>query len=219
MKTYRNQTLLNVNADHFIECSTPEHAYLLGFIWADGTVLSAYKLKSIRVEITEADMNELKPIFESTGKWVYSRRERAGRQPQVSAQCDNAKLVDFLVDNDYQNKSVVSPDKILSLIPNHLIEFFIRGWSDGDGCFYHGKTSNQFTMAGTYDQDWSALSNLLENLGVRASIKRRVVNTHKSSYLRISNKIGIKKFGEFIYETHRTIGLSRKVEKYLTTQS
>lgn len=218
MKTYRNQTLLNVNADHFIECSTPEHAYLLGFIWADGTVLSAYKLKSIRVEITEADMNELKPIFESTGKWVYSRRERAGRQPQVSAQCDNAKLVDFLVDNDYQNKSVVSPDKILSLIPNHLIEFFIRGWSDGDGCFYHGKTSNQFTMAGA-DQSWSALSNLLENLGVRASIKRRVVNTHKSSYLRISNKIGIKKFGEFIYETHRTIGLSRKVEKYLTTQS
>lgn len=219
MKTYRNQTLLNVNADHFIECSTPEHAYLLGFIWADGTVLSAYKLKSIRVEITEADMNELKPIFESTGKWTYTRRARAGRKPQVSAQCDNAKLVDFLVDNDYQNKSSVSPHKIMNLIPANLLEFFIRGWSDGDGCFYHGKTSNQFTMAGTYDQDWSALCNLLEQIGATHKIHKWGEPGHRGSSVRITNKPSIKKLGEYIYNTHRAIGLQRKVDSYLTTQS
>ena len=128
MNQYQSQTLLNVNADPFIEFASPEHAYLLGFIWADGAVYSQYKRKVIRIEVKEDDMNELRRVIDTTGKWTYIRRERPNRSPQVIAECANAKLVEFLIGHDYGDKSRASPTKIMESMPENLHEFFLRGW-------------------------------------------------------------------------------------------
>ncbi len=218
MNQYQDQSLRNVNADPFIAFATPEHAYLLGFIWADGTILSQYKRKSVRIEIKESDMEELHHVLDFSGKWTYIRRERPNRSPQVTAECSNAKLVAFLLEYDYGNKSTSSPTKILDAMPENLHEFFVRGWIDGDGCFYSGKSSRQFTMAGSFDQDWLALERISNKLGIRYSIARRIHPRSKSSVLRISNKSGIQKIGEFVYQTRHDIGLPRKREAFAKTQ-
>lgn len=217
MNQYQSQILLNVNADPFIEFASPEHAYLLGFIWADGTIYSQYKRKSIRIEIKEDDMNELRKVLDATGKWTYMRRERSNRSPQVTAECSNAKLVAFLIDHDYGDKSKASPTKIMESMPDNLHEFFLRGWIDGDGCFYTGKTSRQFTIAGSFDQDWSALKSIADRLDITYGISKRA-NKFKSSAFRISNKNGIQKIGEFVYQTRQDIGLPRKREAFVKTQ-
>lgn len=207
MTKYRNQNYLKLNADDFIIPKSPYHVYVLGFIWADGTVLS--NRKSIRIEIVEDDMNELAPILEHTGKWYMQRRERPNRRPQATASGDNKKLVDFLEENDYLIKSQASPTKILSTIPDDWKHYFYRGWVDGDGCFYNGKTARQFTMSGANQLDWTDLESYLTSHGISHKVSRRNTKTGGYSYVRISNKFGISKFGQLIYAGEQ-FGLSRK---------
>ena len=98
-------------------------------------------------------------------------------------------------------------------------EFFIRGWVDGDGCFYSRNSSSQFSVAGSYEQDWQAMEDLCEQLEIKYSISHRIHPNSKSSCLRITNKAGIKKFGEFIYQSRQDIGFLRKREAYIKSHT
>lgn len=216
LKEYRNQSFLNVNADDFINFSSPEHVYLLGLIWADGYISSNTKRKFIRIELCAPDMDNLTSIFEATGKWGFCRRQRANRQEQVSAECNNAKLVDFLFEHNYDTKSVSSPT-IMNVIPEHLQKYFLRGWSDGDGCFYSRDRTSQFTVAGSYNQDWSLIEKYFNDRDIRCKASSKISKLgHGCSYVRLSNQIDIIKLGNILYEnTYDGIGLERKFSKYL----
>jgi hypothetical protein len=217
MNQYTNQLLRNVNANHFITPTTPEHAYLLGFIWADGSIikLKQRNTESIRLEIVTSDMLDIQPVLTYTGKWGMHTRIRPNRKPQTTAYTSNKKLSDFLIDCEYKEKSKLSPNKILNIIPLNLHEFFLRGVIDGDGCFYYKGQTFQFSLAGSFEQDWSAFEQIFSNLGIKYTIQRIVKNDRSaSSAIRITNRNGIIKLGEFIYCNRLDIGLSRKQLKY-----
>ena len=203
----------------FIDNVTKESAYILGLLWADGS-LGNYKNSNIRVEIVKDDLDNLSKIFEKTGKWSSYKRVREHWKPIASFSVNNRPFFNFLIENDYKNKSMVSPLKILNIIPENLKHYFFRGLIDGDGCFYINQKqyTYQFTIASSYEQDWSYLENLLKNHDIKYSIcKRQSINkktgkTNSSSALRITNKNDIKKFGEFIYKDYDSdqMGLNRK---------
>jgi len=88
------------------------------------------------------------------------------------------------------------------------------GWIDADGCFYYNKKNNcrQFSIACSYEQDWSIFENLLNDLSITYSISRQK-NKNKYSHLRITNKIGINTLGDYIYSDF--IPMKRKHMKYL----
>lgn len=210
---FRDQKYLNVDADKFISLDSPVHLYILGLLWADGYFSYGYKKKQINIELKEEDMNHLLPFFNKTGKWSYRRRERTGRKPQVTLICNNAKLGEFLKENLYDQKSTVSPI-ILEKISPTLRHYFVRGWVDGDGCFYHGKTSSQFSITGTYEQDWSALENWYNSIGVKYTIRRETANSgNRYSNIKICQKHAIRKIGQSIYVGEK-IFLPRKFSKW-----
>jgi hypothetical protein len=162
-------------------------------------------------------MLEFKKVLDYFGKWSYHyrNRERYGVRckPLTNAYiCDNL-LHKFLEENDYLEKSMKSPTKILSKIPKELIGYFLLGMVDGDGCFYFKENqSSQFTIAETSKQDWSSIDYIFKSY----KIKYTIVVTKSSSVIRVTNKNDIRKIGNFVYSTIEddNIGLRRKYEKY-----
>lgn len=219
MKNYRKQQYLNVNGDLFIQSATPQHAYILGLRWADSTIISKYKKKELRFEMKEDDINSIRHIFDATGNWSESRRVRKNRSPQIVLSCNNAKLVDYLIDNDYGIKSRVSPIKIINSYDEKHIKYFIRGWIDGDGCFYHNKKHglNQFYLSGTYEQNWDAIEEFLNLHTIQYKIIRVVSrNGNKYSNVRVTGIKNIIKIYNAIYDSDTdTICMPRKLLKCL----
>lgn len=195
--------------------SSPEKYYLLGLLWGDGYI-THYKHTTSRyvyLGLIKEDMDDIINLFDNN--WIIKNRKRAENRKIIS----EAFLFDknfgrFLVENDFSEKSTVSPTKILSLIPEHFSNYFWRGYSDADGCFYQNKECFQYSISGSYEQDWSDTEKTLNNIGIKYSINRRIQGNNKHSVLRISNRKDVIKFGDFIYSGD-IFGFTRKYKKYL----
>lgn len=213
----------NINPELFYNIKYKEVVYLLGLIWGDGFLnpsSNGYN-HSLGFTMVKEDIEMIKSTIDSIGKWNYYERKQPNPnwKPSINVITNNKRIFDFLVEHDYDKKSYISADKILSKIPNNLKHYFFLGLIDGDGCFYYkpnkGSTLRQFALASTYEQDWSYFESLCEGLGIKYKIKRSKSKT-SSSYIRITNKNGIKRLGDYIYQTISIdgIGLNRKYEKY-----
>lgn len=209
----------NINPNTFINPIIPEVIYLLGLIWADGYIVR----NEIRIENLKSDILDIKTTFDATGKWNFLERNRKNRQPQMRVVGGNKIITDFLRDNDFLVKTESSACKILNKIPENLLFYWFRGLSDGDGCFYRNEKNNQtqYSLCSSYNQDWTYIENILNKLGIKFSIQRRIQNvgskTNKSSVVRITSKSNVLLWGNYIYSNmkHNKIGLSRKYDKYL----
>lgn len=96
-------TKSGVDENFFINCDTPESAYLLGFIWGDGYVLkditkSIFKLS---IECVEEDLKLIEKIFNKAGKWTRATRTRKGRKPSLLLTVSNKKLIEYLESKNY----------------------------------------------------------------------------------------------------------------------
>jgi len=215
----------HVKASYFINPQTPEAAYILGFIWADGYLVKGRK--EIRIEILKSDFLTISHLFLPSGKWtsIPSRKPRKNRKDQLGCCTCNAELYDFLISMDYKSKSN-SACKILSVIPKELHPYWFQGLFDGDGCFYVKETKPriyQTSIAGPYDQDWSFVENLYKELKINGIVKRRIQQrknqtSTQSSVIRTSAISDLIKIGDYIY-THGCIGFKRKYEKYLSVKN
>lgn len=172
------------------------------------------------MEININDGNEIMNKMMSVLNWNISYRQRKNKQKSIKFSINSRLLVDHFITYEYDNKSKVSPNKILNIIPENNKKFFFLGLSDADGCFYVNIKNSvyQYSIASSYDQDWSHMINLFNQLNIKYSIKRseRRINNgtfSKYSHIRITNKKDIIKFGEYIY-SNEFKGLNRKYKKY-----
>lgn len=200
----------------FIKIEKKEIAYFLGLLWSDGYIRK--NTNSIGIECITEDMNIFISILDRIAIWNRYDRQRKDKQPVTNITLSSEKLHKFLADNDYHEKSIKSPDKIISKIPEYLIKYFLLGIVDGDGCFYFNneKYLRQFSITGSFNQDWIGFEKIFIKLRIKYSIIR--IKTKKTGYsqLRITEASEILKFGNFIYSTfhEEQIGLPRKYIKY-----
>jgi hypothetical protein len=215
----------NINPELFYDITKKEIAYILGVIWADGFLNPSKNGNNHNLGFTmvKEDIEVIKPVLDSIGKWNYYERKQTVDtwKPSINVVTNNKRICKFLIEYDYDKKSYISADKILSKIPNELKHYWFRGLIDGDGCFYYytpkkGSTLRQFALTSTYEQDWSYFEDLCKRLNIKYTIKRTKNLKSSSSVIRITNKEGIKKLGEYIYRNFENdlIGLNRKYDKY-----
>jgi len=197
---------------------TKEISYILGFIWADGYLSN--KSYSVNLSINKDDADQIENIILFTDKWNKYKtkaRTRNGNicKDVITFSISNRLLYNLLKDLDYDKKSNMSADKILNIIPKELHKYFFIGLSDGDGCFYINKKqyTYQYIVASTYEQDWTYLTRLLDEMNIKYRHDLNITEYSKSSCIRITNKKDIKKFGEYLYKDY-DLGLKRKYDKY-----
>ena len=185
-------------------------AYLYGFIWADGHIPKNGS-KSTIITICKKDYdNELKKIIDEIDGWkIYKAKNREVYYLHLH----NVLVYNFLSENDFKIKSGVSPEKILSKIPEKLHEYFFRGFMDGDGSYKSDiKSGYAFNATSCYDQDWNFMIDLAKKLNIKYKIIHRIQNNGSSSTFNSYNKKDLISFFNFIYKIKdvNEIGYKRK---------
>ena len=216
----RKKTIHKVDEKNFINNLTKESVYLLGFIWGDGHILTSGRNNQVKIECVSEDINNLRNVIDSTGDWTYNKRNRGSNKKEITVvSTSNKELCKYLIENDYKNKSNVSPNKIYYLIPEDLKKYFILGWVDADGCFYRNDKYNtsQLYLSGSYEQDWSVIENFYSSINIKYTIQRIVGKTSKYSCIRVTNRLSIIEIGNLIYSD--LIPLKRKYIKFLAIKN
>lgn len=225
-KQHFNTRTKKYNRSKTLSIKTPEESYIFGLLWGDGYLRKPKNNKNFAqyypsISLKREDLENIKKYFSSIGKWHFYYRKRTSRKEQCDAVLCDSCMGFFLYDNGYCDKSTISPKKILERVPEKLQRYWWMGYIDADGCFYTNKKNYcyQFSLAGSYDQDWTEFEKLLGKLNVKYTITKRIQNKNsknsKSSCVRITNKENIIKLGEYIYGKDMNVGLERKHQKYL----
>jgi hypothetical protein len=194
-----------------------EDAYTLGYLWADGHLGKQYNLN---IKINETDANEIFDTFMLFEDFHIYNSDNSKANPtwqnaKTFYKTNNIKYK-ILENHGFTEKCNISHEKIMPLIPAQFEPYFWRGFFDGDGCIYLRKKEKlgQLCFASSYEQDWSYLQKLLNDIGIVSKIKFQVSKKgHKSSCLRVTGKYSIIKFLEYIYPNGHDFGLKRKFDK------
>lgn len=198
-----------------------QQSYALGLLWADGWMseTKGFRAKHLRIEVLQTDFEDFRLPLSLIGNLTEKPRLRKGRtKPVSSAYITNKALCEWLFNNDFKQKSTVSPTKLLTHIPKQYHKDFMRGWIDGDGCFYvnHKNHCFQFVLAGTYQQDWIEFEKFLKLNGINYNIiqKTQIQNEkeNKCSILRITKRESLLRLRTAIY-SEADCFLKRKRDK------
>jgi hypothetical protein len=208
----------------FYDIQMPEVAYLLGIFYADGCIRNTSRSKNT-MSLTSKTSDAI-TIYDSimkTGKWKFYSYKRATGSVSYF-KLNSRKLITFLRENDYEEKSTRSADKILSKIPAHLRSYWFRGFLDGDG-FIRSRAGSgcELGFAGDIRQDWHFMEELCKQLNIEYKIIKQEYKTktgkiYRGSTFSIYNTINSLTILNYIYQNRDAdkIGLYRKYEKYLS---
>lgn len=197
-----------------------ENVYLMGLLWADGYVGKKYE---IGLEMKSSDFEYIQPLLNIYGFTVFGKRQRYKKNMkfgnvQKNFRISNISLNSHLQQLEYRSKSFISPQKVLSTIPNDKHYLWWRGFFDGDACFYCRGALHVFAVWGSINQDWSELKKLFSRLDIQSfRFKKysRKNGQHLSSCISIGAQDDIEKVGRYIYQNRMDIGFCRKYDKYL----
>lgn len=193
---------------------TDKIAYSLGFLWADGYLTKG--TNNIGLFLKSEDFNEIKDIiFELIpyNKIVVRYTNDEKHREQSGFNYSNKEIAKFLTENDFREKSVLSAEKILNLIPKNKICYFLRGFFDGDGSVDSNR-NNVISFTGSYKQDWDWLITLFNGLEIKNKKYTHKSNNGSLSRITLYNIQNCLKFFDYIYP-NRTydFGLKRKYDR------
>lgn len=207
-----------LNSDYFAEIDTEEKAYWLGFLSADGCVSYNNTTKSYMFKVTlqrrDSDFLRkfIKAIDGNFNLKLKTARIKCKNEYKEFDTCEvsfrDKKFTSDLLKYFGTNKTeyLRFPD-----IPDELKRHYIRGFSDGDGCFYCNveKRDKSFEIIGKcYDMLDDIRKELLRN-----NITSKIYSKRKTNWkLGIYQLKEIVKFVSYLYED-ATIFMKRKYDK------
>lgn len=212
----RDDNTFKVNPNKFYNIKDPEVSYYLGLFWSDGYLHN----NGLNIYCSYDDIEVIKELLNRIGEWSYYNipAKKPGRKDITRVYTYNTRISNFMKENGFNLKSTDSPCKIIKKIPISLRHYFFRGLVDGDGCFYYKKTKNvisnrQFSITSSYNQKWYYVTELLDSLNVKYTIRR--INSKKGSYsqIRVTKKSDIIKIGNYMYQGE-FFGYTRKFNKF-----
>ncbi len=230
IKYYCNQLGIKSNyyrklipIEKFSNISTANISYVLGILWADGSLSKTHN--SVSMEISLADFEEIETVFDSIGVWSkYSRPQRKNDSQTKTISFCQKDLYNLFIENDYLIKSGASADKILSKIPENLKHYWWRGYFDGDGCISNLDKGYQIKITSCHHQDWIFVQKQFNDLDIKYfKINRSEytpignIKLQKYSNIVLSSYPEIFKFLNYIYQNYENdkIGFTRKYHQFL----
>ena len=222
MRTYliKNNVVLkghkcgkNSQNDYFENIDTPDKAYFLGLIVADGCIMdnstNTNERKVLSLSLTEDDEYILK-TFNKYGnfneKILTSHKEDT--KPRKMIRISSSKIYDDLYNLKIRPRKSTENKTYMPEINNELIPHFIRGYFDGDGIAF---SSGYIGFCGC-DTLLIQIRDWLVSNGM--SYKELYYNkSNHIYYLQWSAKDDRKKFFNLIYKDKKDLYLIRKYNK------
>lgn len=212
-----------VNSNFFKQWSA-DMAYLLGYLFADGSLEDASYLRGLYIRVTSIDkatIEKFRKILDSEHSIVLCKpNTQNGRMRYLLRIGDHELYRDLLKLGLYPNKSLTIK---FPKVPKKYLKDFVRGYFDGDGCVYLWRTKNKngnfiirklSTIFTSGSSDF--LIGLLEQLKRSVNLDRqKIYNSHRSMQLSFSTSDSIKLF-QFMYKKIKPeLYLRRKLDIYL----
>lgn len=201
--------------DSFFEkINTEAKAYFLGLMYADGNV-SKGKQTNVRLTLQERD----KHILETFKKYLnyecplhFGKTKNLNRQNRWTLYLCNRKVKDDLIKlGCVPAKSLILKFPTEKQVPERLLNHFIRGYFDGDGCI---------SLAGTPTFSILSTKNIADQINLiidkNTNIGIKNLETHPNNInmqYRIGGKKQIEKVYNYLYN-NASIYLNRKFDKF-----
>jgi intein-encoded DNA endonuclease-like protein len=226
----RNKTgLKKCNENYFENLDTPNKAYFLGFIYADGCILDhKHRQEQLVINLQSQDkyiLDAFSKELEFEGSLHFYEGSKIAKTPYKDRFIKRGDLYRLTISSDKLCKDLrnwgVTPRKSLTCkfphnIPNELIPHFIRGIFDGDG--YISKRNNEdrfnpsFVLGVTGTENICLAINEIFAKELKISSNRKLSSKENGHVYRVfySNVTEIKKIYPFLYPEGVGLFLIRK---------
>ena len=202
-----------LNEQYFNAIDSQDKAYILGFLYADGSKSAVSN--TITINIQERDVDLLHKINNAIGS----------NRPLAYIDCSNAEVNRM---NQYRlcvSNKVLSEDLLLwGIVPkkefklkypdflsDKLIRHFIRGYMDGDGNI--NSSECRWGLTGCYDL-LKGISEYIENmLGIHTTLYHHKGKNEVTYELRVAGRRQVKKLLDHLY-FNANIFMDRKYNLY-----
>ena len=190
-------TISHCNEEYFDIIDTPNKAYLLGFITADGAVVQKKNCnaKACSIEVNEKDrelilfaQKEINPQAAIT-KCDYNNKNNVRISFSSTKLCNALEQYGII-----QNKSKTIKEVPINLIPNNLLPYYFRGLIDGDG--YIGQDGRIAIYSGSYD----FIKNVQNILCDQLKVKKLKIYQGTTYFISWSSKSDREKFFHYLYD-------------------
>lgn len=212
---YQNETskIYTCNESYFKEINSPDKAYWLGFLMADGFIESKRKNGNQKFGVTlqikdEKHLYKFKEALNATNPikiYKGSGYNKDGLFAKILI--TSQQIVDDLSKYGVvEHKTGI--EQIPQNIPMRFVRDFIRGYFDGDGSIYFQKTNNAYfvSIVGPYD--------ILQSINNFLNIDAKI-HPDKSIYqVAYTNRKDVYNFLHTIYQDS-SVYLDRKYQLYL----
>lgn len=208
------------NKHYFHEIDSDIKAYLFGFIFADGYVV--YNENTRTYELAMQLQSQDKYILDALNKELGGAHSITHKNPQDkiingvftrSGHIDVLRVYSKDIVSDLMEHGVV-PDKthnyVLPKVPDEYFFDFLRGYIDGDGCYYnnHGHTYMHITCASMDVLEW--LKTILDKYGISTSIYKEKELKYR---LTCTDGNTVSDLVNLLYHDNFSLCLSRKYDK------
>lgn len=207
----------NKNNDYFQNINNENKAYILGFISADGHISTKRGNQYLNIEIQKRDekiLRFIKKEIEYSGpikKTIHNKKEYS--RIRVYGKNFTNHIISHGLDSQKSN-TLQFPKSI----PECLINHYIRGLFDGDGCLYVAKRKNK-----KYVWSLSIISTQMVNNYICDYIEKKIQIKFKKNKIKNNKNISIIKlekykdieyFLDYLYD-NSNIYLNRKYKTFL----
>jgi len=213
---------------NFFKNWSPPMAYVLGYIFADGTIIDAKKSsRTCYLRIDSSDKQILQTIkstlssehtiMETHIKQTTIRGKTYLPKPKYSLRIGNKTLyLDLL-------KFGLSPKKSLTMtlpdIPTQYFKYFLRGYFDGDGCLnlYQPHNRNKLTVKVIFTSGSQIfLQQISTRLHQQLSLKNHKANYNSHAFRLTYNQSSAIKILNHIYQNLlQAPYLNKKYQRFL----
>lgn len=221
MRTYsESNRRYKRNSEYFDNINTPNKAYILGLIYADGNNYIRGNKHCFTLSLQERDHDLLERVrqeleYEGELRFVPLHEQNNRYMNQYTLvitdeyMCEQLKKIGVV-----QRKSLIL--KFPTFLRPDLIRHFVRGYFDGDGCLSYDTSRNKehTGVCGTFEFI-SSLSNILKSMFVNNHIYHPKQSGDSNTFvLETIGNLSSYKFLSWMYQDC-DMKMDRKYQRYL----
>ena len=209
-----------INSDYFQEIDTPLKAYLLGFIYADGWIVANYNTNNFEfgMELQSSDKYILDKINTELGGTCLIihnnpyKHEICGVKT-ISNHRDcirvfSKQLVLDLIKHGIETNK--TQKDVFPIVSNDLFFDWLRGYIDGDGCYYNHKNKIYMNITCSSNIPLEYVQNKLKIFGIKTNIYKEKERKYR---LMCTDSKSINSLIKYLYYDNNVFCLKRKYKK------